>query len=143
MNWSLRLKGDWTRRFGKVMSRMMVGAEYTGSRNNGRGTYYDDMRYAPTWREYRYDDLPTLNNIALYAEEKVTVKTGKLSRMELTAGLRDDITMISGSDYGTVSSLSPRFNGRYIFWQNRRKHLITDLVIHAGWGKSVKRLICS
>lgn len=138
MNWSLRLKGDWTRRFGKVMSRMIVGTEYTGSRNNGRGTYYDDMRYAPTWREYRYDDLPTLNNIALYAEEKVTIETGKLSRMELTAGLRDDITMISGSDYGTVSCLSPRFNGRYIFWQNRRKHLITDLVIHAGWGKSVK-----
>ena len=138
MNWSLRLKGDWTRRFGKVMSRMMVGAEYTGSRNNGRGTYYDDMRFAPTWREYRYDDLPTLNNIALYAEEKVTVKTGKLSRMELTAGLRDDITIISGSEYGTASCVSPRFNGRYIFWQNRRKHLITDLVLHAGWGKSVK-----
>ena len=138
MNWSLRLKGDWTRRFGKVMSRMIVGTEYTGSRNNGRGTYYDDMRYAPTWREYRYDDLPTLNNIALYAEEKVTIETGKLSRMELTAGLRDDITMISGSDYGTVSCLSPRFNGRYIFWKNRRKHTITDLVVHAGWGKSVK-----
>ena len=138
MNWSLRLKGDWTRRLGKVMSRLMLGAEYTGSRNNGRGTYYDDLRYAPTWRELRHDDLPTLNNIALYAEEKVTIKTSKLSRMELTAGLRDDITMISGSDYGTVNSLSPRFNGRYIFWQNRRKHTITDLVLHAGWGKSVK-----
>ena len=138
MNWTLRLKGDWTRRFGKVMSRMLVGTEYTGSRNNGRGTYYDEMRYAPTWREYRYDDLPTLNNIALYAEEKVTIKTGKLSRMELTAGLRNDNTIISGSDYGTASSLSPRFNGRYIFWQNRRKHTITDLIIHAGWGKSVK-----
>ena len=138
MNWSLRLKGDWTRRFGKVMSRLMLGAEYTGSRNNGRGTYYDDLRYAPTWREFRHDDQPTLNNIALYAEEKVTIKTSKLSRMELTAGLRDDITMISGSDYGTVNSLSPRFNGRYIFWQNRRKHTITDLVLHAGWGKSVK-----
>ena len=138
MNWSLRLKGDWTRRFGKVMSRLMLGAEYTGSRNNGRGTYYDDMRYAPTWREFRHDELPTLHNLALYAEEKITIKTSKLSRMELTAGLRDDITMISGSDYGTVNSLSPRFNGRYIFWQNRRKHTITDLVLHAGWGKSVK-----
>ena len=138
MNWSLRLKGDWTRRFGQVMSRLMVGAEYTGSRNNGRGTYYDDMRYAPTWREFRHDDLPTLHNLALYAEEKVTLKTGKLSRMELTAGLRDDITMINGSDYGTVSSLSPRFNGRYIFWQNRRKNLISDLIVHVGWGKSVK-----
>ena len=138
MNWTLRLKGDWTRRFGNMMSRMLVGAEYTGSRNNGRGTYYDDMRYAPTWREYRYDDLPTLNNIALYAEEKVTIKTGKLSRRELTAGLRNDNTIISGSDYGTASSLSPRFNGRYIVWQNRRKHTITDLIVHAGWGKSVK-----
>ena len=138
MNWSLRLKGDWTRRFGKVLNRLMVGAEYTGSRNNGRGTYYDDMRYAPTWREFRHDDQPTLNNVALYAEEKVTLNTGKLSRMELTAGLRNDITMISGSDYGTVSSLSPRFNGRYIFWQNRRKSVISDLVLHAGWGKSVK-----
>ena len=70
MNWSLRLKGDWTHRFGGLMSRMMVGAEYTGSRNNGRGTYYDNMRYAPTWREFRHDDLPTLHNLALYAEEK-------------------------------------------------------------------------
>ncbi|MBO5549602.1 MAG: TonB-dependent receptor, partial [Prevotella sp.] len=138
MNWSLRLKGDWTRRFGEVMSRLMMGAEYTGSRNNGRGTYYDDMRYAPTWREYRYDDLPTLHNIALYAEEKATIKTGKLSRLELTAGLRDDITMIKGSDYGTVNSLSPRFNGRYVFWQNRRKRWVSELSIHAGWGKSVK-----
>ena len=138
MNWSLRLKGDWTHRFGGLMSRMMVGAEYTGSRNNGRGTYYDDMRYAPTWREFRHDDLPTLHNLALYAEEKITIKTCRLSRMELTAGLRNDITMIDGSDYGTVNSLSPRFNGRYIFWQNRRLHLISDFIVHAGWGKSVK-----
>ena len=138
MNWSLRLKGDWTHRFGGLMSRLMVGAEYTGSRNNGRGTYYDDLRYAPSWREFRHDDLPTLNNIALYAEEKVTIKTNKLSRMELTAGLRNDMTIINGSEYGTVNSLSPRFNGRYIFWQNRRRHIITDLIVHAGWGKSVK-----
>jgi outer membrane receptor protein involved in Fe transport len=138
INGSLRLKTDWTRRFSKVMSRLMLGAEYTGSRNNGRGTYYDDLRYAPTWREYRYDDLPALNNIALYAEEKVSIPTSKLSTLEITAGLRDDITIINGSEYGTVSSLSPRFNGRYTFWKNRRKRVVSDLVLHAGWGKSVK-----
>ena len=138
-NWALRLKGDWTRRFGKLLSRLMAGAEYTGSRNNGRGTYYEDLRYAADgWREYRYDALPTLNNFALYAEEKVSIPTGKLSTLELTAGLRDDITHISRSEYGTISSLSPRFNSRYIFWQNRRKRWVSDLVIHAGWGKSVK-----
>ncbi|MBQ2675549.1 MAG: TonB-dependent receptor [Prevotella sp.] len=138
LSYALRLKADWTHRFGKVMSRLMAGAELTGSKNNGRGTYYEDMRYAPTWREYRYDALPAMNNVALYAEEKVSIPTSKLSTLELTAGLRNDITMISGSDYGTVSSLSPRFNGRYIFWQNRKKQLVTDFIVHAGWGKSVK-----
>ena len=46
--------------------------------------------------------------------------------------------MIKGSDYGTVSSLSPRINGRYVFWRNRFRRLVRDLSIHAGWGKSVK-----
>ena len=138
INGSLRLKADWTRRFDKMMSRLMLGAEYTGSRNNGQGSYNDDLRYAPTWREYRYDDLPALNNIALYAEEKVSIPTSKLSTLEITAGLRDDITIINGSEYGTVSSLSPRFNGRYTFWKNRRKRVVSELVLHAGWGKSVK-----
>ena len=138
LSYALRLKADWTHRFGRVMSRLMAGSELTGSKNNGRGTYYEDMRYAPTWREYRYDELPAMNNIALYVEEKVSIPTSKLSTLELTAGLRDDITMISGSDYGTVSSLSPRVNGRYIFWQNRCKQLISDFIVHAGWGKSVK-----
>lgn len=139
LSYSLRMKADWTRRFGKMLNRLMAGAELTGSKNNGRGTYYADMRYAPTWREYRYDELPTMNNLALYAEDKVSIPTGKLSTLEVTAGLRGDITMISGSDYGSVNSLSPRFNGRYIFWQNRRKQLVTDLIVHAGWGKSVKQ----
>ena len=138
VNTSLRLKADWTRRFSKVMNRLMLGAEYKDSRNNGRGTYYEDLRYAPTWREYRFDNLPALNNIALYAEEKISIPTSKLSTLEITAGLRDDITIINGSEYGTVSSLSPRFNGRYTFWKNRRKRVVSDLVLHAGWGKSVK-----
>jgi len=138
LDWSLRLKGDWSRRFGRVLSRLMVGAEYTGSRNNGRGTWYDDLRYAPTWREYRYDDLPTLHNVAIYAEEKVSIPTSKRSTFEMTAGLRGDITHISSSDYGTVGSMSPRLNSRYIFWQHRRRQLVSDLSVHAGWGKSVK-----
>ena len=138
-NWAMRLKAEQTYRFGQVLHRLMAGVEYTGSRNNGRGIYYEDMRYAADgWREYRYDALPTLHNIALYAEEKVSLPTSKLSTLELTAGLRDDITHISRSAYGTIGSLSPRFSGRYIFWQNKRKRWVNDLVIHAGWGKSVK-----
>ncbi len=138
LNWALKLKADWTHRFGKMLNKLMVGVDYTGSKNNGRGTYYDDMRYAPTWREYRYDALPALNNIAFYAEEKVSISTTKKATLELTAGLRNDLTLISGSDYGTVSSLSPRFNGRYIFWRNQYSRWVSELTFHAGWGKSVK-----
>ena len=138
LNWSLRLKGELNHRFGTVQGHALAGIEYTGSRNNGQGTYYEDLRYAPTWRPYCYDDLPTMHNLALYAEEKVSISTSKRSTFELTAGLRDDITIIGGSDYGTVSSLSPRVNSRYIFWRQRRAYWLTDLSVHAGWGKSVK-----
>ncbi len=141
-SWTLKMKASNNLRFtvaGKQwLSRLLVGVEYAGSKNCGQGTYYADMRYAPTWREYRYDRLPALNNLALYVEEKLSVPTTRLSTFELTAGLRDDITLIDESQYGTVSSLSPRLNSRYVFWRRQRKRWINELVLHAGWGKSVK-----
>ena len=121
-----------------TISTAIAPVEYAGSKNRGRGTYYDDICYTPTWREYRYDQLPAMNNLALYAEEKLSIPTTRLSTFELTAGLRDDITVIGGSDYGTVSSLSPRVNSRYVFWRRLRKRWVNELVLHAGWGKSVK-----
>ena len=133
LTYSLKAKAEWNKTFKTIRNKVLLGAELTGSQNNGRGTYYDDMRYAPTWREYRYDELPAMNNLALYVEDKVI-----WDKIELTAGLREDITFIKGSDYGTVSSFSPRFNGRYIFLRNNRKGFIREFNIHAGWGKSVK-----
>jgi hypothetical protein len=138
LSWSLKAKATHTHRFGIVINTLMSGAEYSGSHNKGHGTYYDDMRYAPTWREYSYDALPTMHNVALYAEDKAVVPLLKHSSLELTAGVRDDITMIGGSDYGTVSSVSPRVNGRFVFWRGLPQLWVSDLSIHAGWGKSVK-----
>ncbi len=138
MNWAAKLKGEWHKRTGGIASHLMAGADYTGSRNQGRGLYYADAATTPTWREYRYDALPTMHNLALYAEAKVMIPTTRRATLELTAGLRHDLTMINGSDYGNVGSLSPRFNGRYIFWRNQRQLLIRQLEMHAGWGKSVK-----
>ena len=149
LSWAAKLKADCNRRFGSVANRISVGAQYNASRNNGRGTYYEDIALAPSWREYRYDELPTMHNLGLYAEDKIiiplpSVLSSKItninpqSALEVTAGLRDDITMIGGSSYGTVSSLSPRINTRYILWRGQRKLWVTDLELHAGWGKSVK-----
>ena len=138
MSWSLKAKANWNIHWTAIASRFAAGIQYTGSKNLGRGIYYEDMAIAPTWREYRYDRLPAMHNLALYAEEKIIIPTTKASTLELTAGLRNDITMINGSDYGTVNSLSPRFNGRYVFWRNRYQQFINRLEMHAGWGKSVK-----
>lgn len=136
-NFFLQLKYDWSRRFGKVVNRLMVGEEYKASGNEGRGTHYENMRYAPTWREYRYDELPWMHNVALFAENKLTVRTGGSASLQMTAGVRDDITLISGSDYGNISSFSPRFNARYVFWREKEQW-VRSLSVHAGWGKSVK-----
>ena len=144
MAWSTKLKGEKNASFSigesKWRSHLMAGLQWSGSRNAGRGTYYDDPAVTPTWREYRYDHLPAMNNLAPYAEEKLSLSTSERlgAALQVTAGMRGDITISSGSDYGTVSSLSPRFNGRYIFWRDRHEQWVSHLELHAGWGKSVK-----
>lgn len=125
----LKLKGEWTRRLLGAVNKLTLGTELNSTRNNGHGTYYDDMRLAPTWRPYDYSLLPTMHSLAMYIEERLT-----MGRLMLVGGLRDDITMISGSDYGTAASLSPRFNARY----NIIKGKNVSLTLHAGYGKSVK-----
>lgn len=125
----LKLKGEWTRRILGAVNKLTLGTELNSTRNNGHGTYYDDMRLAPTWRPYDYSLLPTMHSLAMFIEERLT-----MGRLMLVGGLRDDITMISGSDYGTAASLSPRFNARY----NIIKGKNVSLTLHAGYGKSVK-----
>ncbi len=126
---NLKLKGELSRRAGAARNSVQIGAEFKSSGNNGRGTYYQDMRYAPTWREYQYSNLPRINNLALFAEDDLSLDLGRGISAKLTAGLRDDITFISGSDYGTVSSLSPRTNLKVDFG---------TFSVHAGAGRSVK-----
>lgn len=138
LSYSFKAKADWTRHWGRVRSEAMAGAEFSASGNLGRGLYYDDLRYAPTWREYRYDLLPFMNNLALFAEEQVSLPVGSRSSLRLTGGLRGDITRIRQSAYGTVATLSPRLNAKYVLWENRQA-AVSDLSLYGGWGKSVKQ----
>ena len=124
-----KLKGEWTRRLLGAVSKLTLGTELNSTRNNGQGTYYDDMRMAPTWRPYDYSLLPTMRSLAMFVEERLTI-----GRLMIVGGLRDDITMINGSEYGTAASLSPRFNARY----NIIKAKNASLTLHASYGKSVK-----
>jgi len=144
MNWAVKMKGEQhgklTIGHATLRSHLLAGLQYSGSRNAGRGTYYIDATTTPTWRPYRYDELPTLHNLAPYLEEQLTLPTNssREGSLQLTAGLRGDITTISGSCYGTTSSVSPRTNLRYVAWRHQAGRWVDELILHAGWGKSVK-----
>ncbi len=95
----IKAKAKWNQRGENFTNRIMAGAEWSATGNNGRGQYYDDMRYAPTWREYRYDELPWMHNVALYAEDRFTLTTSEHGgELQLMAGLRTDVTHISQSE---------------------------------------------
>jgi hypothetical protein len=136
MNANGRIKANWFRKVGRVNNNLMLGGDFNISGNYGRGVYYDDLRYAPTWRAYRYDQESFTNNYAFYAENTATIPVNK-STLQIVAGLRSEITDINGSEYGMVNSWSPRFNAKYIFWQNADK-AVRDLNVKLSWGKTVK-----
>lgn len=134
-----KAKARWNQRGANVTNRIMAGAEWSATGNNGRGLYYDDLRYAPSWREYRYDQLPWMHNVALYAEDRFTLTTGQQGgKLEVMAGLRADITHINQSEYGTISSWSPRINLKYTLWDQRTDRMVERMSAYCGWGKSVK-----
>ncbi|MGI6521369.1 MAG: TonB-dependent receptor [Fermentimonas sp.] len=133
----LELKGDLTKKVANwVYSKSKIGTQYVASGNGGRGIYYKDLSLAPTWREFRYSDEPVMHNTSFFAEEKLIVMIHS-HKLEMIAGLRNDFTYIAKSEYGLISSLSPRFN---IGFQSdyRNDRLFRRYSLHAGWGEMVK-----
>ena len=132
----LKAKWDHEKSLGgdyRMESHAKAGVDYTASGNEGRGLYYDEASFAPTWREARYDTLPYIHNLAVYAEEQAALQLAHKQDIRFSFGLREEVTHIAGSDYGTVSSLSPRGSVQYGI-RGKKK----ELSIHAGIGKSVK-----
>lgn len=137
LTYAVLAKADWSRRWNDFTNTLKIGAQWNSTSNRGRGTYYDNMRYAPTWRPYRYDELPALNQYGLYAENKFNWDLPCGHAVRLTTGIRSDIASVSQSEYGTASSLSPRLNAKYIFIQNS-DGLLKHMSVYGGIGKSVK-----
>ena len=136
INFTANIKANWSKRVGNISNKVLVGANYSVDNNIGRGVYYDDMRLAPSWREYRYSDIPKLHNLAWFVEDQMKVNLNNATVL-LSAGVRSDNSYINDSEYGTVSSFSPRFNAKYQTTYNKSA-FIRQLSFHAGWGKTVK-----
>jgi len=136
INYNARLKASWYKRFGKLNNSLVYGGEFNVNGNSGKGDYYDDLRYAPTWREYRYDQESFTRNYAFYAEDALNIPFNK-SNLQLVAGIRGEITDINGSEYGAVNNWSPRVNAKYTFWENENR-LVSDFNVKVAWGRTVK-----
>ena len=141
LNTRVALKANWARNFGKINNKVKIGAEWTADKNFGIGKYAEEPEKAPSWREYRYCDVPMMSGLAFYAEENFLLRTGDDSYLNLIAGLRNDNTIIPGSAYGTTSSLSPRFNAKYSFFSpaSRGNSVWRELSVRASWGVAVKQ----
>lgn len=135
------LKANWAHNFGQVNNKLKIGADWSADKNYGRGQYSEDETTAPTYREYRYRDVPLMSNIAVYVEDNLMIPVGNDGRINLIAGLRSDNTVINGSQYGVTSSLSPRFNLKYtVFTEKfRRNEFLRSLAFRASWGVAVKQ----
>ncbi len=135
--YSTKFKANWTRKFGNSINKVMIGTDFNRTSNSGRGLYYTDMRYAPTWREYRYDEQSAVNNLAIFAEDEISIVLPRRTSLRASVGLRSDLTHIGDSDYGTISSLSPRVSAKYTFW-NRPENMLSLMSLRAGFGDAVK-----
>ena len=136
LNYAAYVKAKWTHKWGNITSNLLLGSDLKSEGNLGRGEYYTDRAVAPSWREYRFDRLPFLHNWASYLEEDLSWVFGD-SRLNLKAGIRNDRTLIAGSEYGTVSSMSPRLSAHYAFGYDRTG-FFRGATLRMGWGKAVK-----
>lgn len=135
----LSFKANHSHLLGKVNNKIKLGADWTTDRNFGIGVNSPEMETAPTFREYRYRDVPTMHNVGFYLEDNIMIPVGT-GHINLIAGLRNDNTIIRGSAYGVTSSLSPRFNAKYTVFKRtaRDGKAFRELSFRASWGESVK-----
>ncbi len=136
ISYNARLKANWFKKLGKLDNNFLLGGDFNVTGNNGKGKYYNDIKYAPTWREYQYDQESFTNNYAAYAENALTIPINK-STLQVVAGIRSEITAINGSEYGDITNWSPRANMKYTFWEKQDK-LVEDLGVKVSWGKTIK-----
>ena len=130
LDFAASLKYNWHRRWNEVKSSLKAGVQWKANGNVGKGGYYEDPSLAPTgYRPRPYTDYPFMHNLAVYAEEHLTVPVGRTS-LELMAGLRLENVFIRNSVYNNKTTLSPRLNLKWNFGEN--------VSIRGGWGVTEK-----
>jgi hypothetical protein len=125
-----KITANLNKSVGENRFKTMFGFEFNTKGNNGRGDYY--LAAAPAYfRERNYSDIPFMNDLSLFAEEKVTIPINK-STLELSAGARLNKMIITGYSYNPT--IDPRLNGKYNILPSRKDRIVNSLSLRGGWG---------
>ena len=111
--------------------RIMYGVDWKTDANFGKGKYFDNNYYIASGQRARsFKDIPALNQLSYYLEDKFSVDIAKRS-LKVQAGLRYDIIQPETPTYGAFGqSLQPRVNFSY--------DMLKMLSIKGGYGKTSK-----
>jgi len=137
--YNVKLSGNRSFNIGKILSNIVAGVDYKLIGNNGLGRVYDLSRPpVPTGgtdaRPRSYKDIPSLGQLAYYAEENLGIPLGK-TRLDLQAGLRFTNVQPEGifRSKEETTMLDPRFNARYTVIDNG-KGALSHLAFRGGYG---------
>ncbi len=135
-----RISGTKTFYTGKILHSFMLGAEWKLSGNRGLGRVYD-LAFPPSptgntdARPRSYRDIPSLADLAMYAEENLTVLLGS-TKLEIQTGIRftnvQPETVFRSAENTTM--FDPRFNMRYTILDRSSNTNFKKLVIRGGYG---------
>ncbi|MBQ8839104.1 MAG: TonB-dependent receptor [Bacteroidales bacterium] len=130
LDMSAALKYDWQRRWGDIRNSLKAGLQWKANGNVGQGEYYADSSLSPDgYRPRPYTDYPFMHNVALWVEDHFTLPVAR-TRLEVTAGLRMENVIISGTQYRNINTFSPRFNAKWTLSDN--------FSVRGGWGITEK-----
>ena len=127
---------------GSISNDWKLGAEYTFSKNYGRGQVYDLSRpLSASWtsRPRAYRDIPALQVVSSFIEEQATVPVGGNS-VEIQAGART-ISLVGLDRRYTLNGkvyIDPRANIVWNFPAIRIGDRKLRLLAAGGWGLTTK-----
>lgn len=134
-----KLSGNRSFNIGSILNNIIAGAEWKLYGNNGLGRIYDLSRPpVPTGgtdaRPRSYKDIPSLGQLAYYAEENMGIPIGR-TRVDIQAGIRFTNVQPEGlfRSKEEITMLDPRFNLRYTLI-DRGKGALSHLALRGGYG---------
>ncbi|MDR0295305.1 MAG: carboxypeptidase-like regulatory domain-containing protein [Prevotellaceae bacterium] len=124
-------------KYGNILNKVLIGAEFSTQGNNGKGKYFDpysppDPNSANSLRERSYKDIPFLSRITLFAEDKLTLPIGS-TNLEIVTGVRfNSILPDDKFKMSELTAIEPRFDMRYLILKHH--NWFKELAIRGGWG---------